>query len=96
MPGAAEPAAEAAAVPAADVAELDAGVPDADPVNELLELHPTAFNEQSYFYGTNIPGKPRRFLLNPLGRPKLLELMEGAVKGGYAGFFPGSDKESDR
>jgi cation diffusion facilitator CzcD-associated flavoprotein CzcO len=48
------------------------------------------FNEKSYFYGTNIPGKARRFLLNPLGRPKLLELMEAAVKSDYEGFFPGS------
>jgi cation diffusion facilitator CzcD-associated flavoprotein CzcO len=50
----------------------------------------SSFNEKSYFYGTNVPGKARRFLLNPLGRPKLLELMEAAVKGNYAGFFPGS------
>jgi len=46
------------------------------------------FNEKSYFYGTNIPGKARRFLLNPLGRPKLLELMEAAAKNDYEGFFP--------
>jgi cation diffusion facilitator CzcD-associated flavoprotein CzcO len=49
------------------------------------------FNEKSYFYGTNIPGKVRRFLLNSLGRPKLLELMEVAVKSDYAGFFPGQE-----
>jgi cation diffusion facilitator CzcD-associated flavoprotein CzcO len=55
----------------------------------------SSFNEKSYFYGTNVPGKARRFLLNPLGRPKLLELMEAAVKGNYAGFFPGS-QGSDR
>ena len=48
----------------------------------------SSFNETSYFYGTNIPGKARRFLLNPLGRPKLLELMETAVKNNYEGFFP--------
>jgi cation diffusion facilitator CzcD-associated flavoprotein CzcO len=46
------------------------------------------FNEKSYFFGTNIPGKPKAFLLNSLGRPKLLEMMEAAVKGDYAGFFP--------
>jgi cation diffusion facilitator CzcD-associated flavoprotein CzcO len=49
----------------------------------------SSFNERSYFYGANIPGKARRFLLNPLGRPKLLELMEAAIKNNYAGFFPG-------
>jgi cation diffusion facilitator CzcD-associated flavoprotein CzcO len=46
------------------------------------------FSRTSYFYGANIPGKARAFLLNPLGRPRLLELMEAAVKNGYAGFFP--------
>ena len=55
----------------------------------------SSFNEKSYFYGTNVPGKARRFLLNPLGRPKLLELMEAAVKSNHAGFFPGSEG-SDR
>ena len=61
-------------------------------VNEAaVTLSP--FNEKSYFYGTNIPGKARRFLLNSLGRPKLLELMEVAVKSDYAGFFPGQEGE---
>jgi cation diffusion facilitator CzcD-associated flavoprotein CzcO len=46
------------------------------------------FNEKSYFFGTNIPGKARAFLLNSLGRPKLLEMMETVVKSGYGGFFP--------
>ena len=46
------------------------------------------FNEKSYFFGTNIPGKPKAFLLNSLGRPKLLEMMEAAAKTDYAGFFP--------
>jgi hypothetical protein len=42
VPGAAEPAGEAAVVPAAAVAELEAVVPAADPVDELLELQPAA------------------------------------------------------
>ncbi|HEX4089128.1 MAG TPA: NAD(P)/FAD-dependent oxidoreductase [Trebonia sp.] len=46
------------------------------------------FNEKSYFFGSNIPGKAKAFLLNSLGRPKLLEIMEAAVKQDYAGFFP--------
>jgi cation diffusion facilitator CzcD-associated flavoprotein CzcO len=46
------------------------------------------FNEKSYFFGSNIPGKPKAFLLNSLGRPKLLEMMEAAAKTDYAGFFP--------
>ena len=46
------------------------------------------FNEQSYFFGSNIPGKAKAFLLNSLGRPKMLELMEAVAKSAYAGFFP--------
>jgi hypothetical protein len=45
LPGAAEPAGEAAVVPAAavaDAAELELAVPAADPVDELLELQPAA------------------------------------------------------
>ena len=56
-------------------------------VNEAA-ITMSPFNEKSYFFGTNIPGKPKAFLLNSLGRPKLLEMMEAAVKGDYAGFFP--------
>jgi cation diffusion facilitator CzcD-associated flavoprotein CzcO len=32
---------------------------------------PPSFTEKSYYFGTNIPGKPRRYLLNAGGRPKL-------------------------
>lgn len=31
------------------------------------------FGEKSYFFGTNIPGKPRKYLLNSGGRPKLFK-----------------------
>ena len=34
---------------------------------------PPSFGESSYFFGSNIPGKPRRYLLNSAGRPKLLK-----------------------
>jgi len=30
-----------------------------------------SFGESSYYFGTNIPGKPRKYLLNSAGRPKL-------------------------
>ncbi len=33
----------------------------------------SSFTEKSYYYGTNIPGKPRRYLLNSGGRPKLFK-----------------------
>ena len=45
------------------------------------------FIASSYFYGANVPGKPRRLLLNPRGRPKLLEVMAQVVDGGYQGFM---------
>jgi cation diffusion facilitator CzcD-associated flavoprotein CzcO len=54
---------------------------------DTIEVHPDAeerwtkmidteaaqspFGESSYFFGSNIPGKPRRYLLNSGGRPKL-------------------------
>jgi len=34
---------------------------------------PPSFGESSYYFGTNIPGKPRRYLLNAGGRPKLFK-----------------------
>jgi len=33
------------------------------------------FGEISYYFGTNIPGKPRKYLLNSGGRPKLLAIV---------------------
>ena len=44
------------------------------------------FSDKSYFFGTNVPGKPRRFLLNPAGRPKMMEMMADAVKDGYKAY----------
>jgi hypothetical protein len=38
-------------------------------VDRGAELAP--FGERSYFFGTNIPGKPKKYLLNSGGRPKL-------------------------
>ena len=35
-------------------------------------VRPPAFGPSSYYFGANIPGKPRRYLLNAAGRPKLL------------------------
>jgi len=52
-----------------------------DMVNTTAAMSP--FSEISYFYGTNIPGKPVRFLLNPAGRPKLLEMMAEVVANDY-------------
>ncbi|MFJ9089544.1 flavin-containing monooxygenase [Streptomyces sp. NPDC102384] len=51
-----------------------------------LAVH-SSFGEHSYFFGANIAGKPRSFLLNPGGRPKLREAMDEVLQSTYAGFF---------
>ncbi|OHV39134.1 MULTISPECIES: flavin-containing monooxygenase [Pseudofrankia] len=47
----------------------------------------STFVEHGQYYGTNVEGKPRRFLLNPAGRPALLRVMEKTVESGYSGFL---------
>ena len=44
------------------------------------------FGESSYFFGTNIPGKPRRYLLNSGGRPKLFSAIADVVENDYDAF----------
>jgi cation diffusion facilitator CzcD-associated flavoprotein CzcO len=47
---------------------------------------PPSFGESSYYFGTNIPGKPRRYLLNSAGRPKLLSEIAKVTDTDYAAF----------
>jgi cation diffusion facilitator CzcD-associated flavoprotein CzcO len=47
----------------------------------------SSFQERGQYYGGNTPGKPKRFLLNPGGRPKLDEFMTKAIESGYQGFL---------
>ena len=56
-----------------DTIEVDPAAEEAwtNMVNTRAGLYP--FGERSYFFGANIPGKPRRFLLNSGGRPKLFK-----------------------
>jgi hypothetical protein len=42
--------------------------------------------ENSYFFGANIPGKPRRYLINSAGRPKLFELVARERENDYKSF----------
>jgi cation diffusion facilitator CzcD-associated flavoprotein CzcO len=51
------------------------------------------FGESSYFFGTNIPGKPRRYLLNSGGRPKLFKEIARVIQNDYEAFrlSPSSD-----
>ena len=44
------------------------------------------FGESSYFFGTNIPGKPRKYLLNSGGRPKLFKEIARVINDDYKAF----------
>ncbi|WP_420639725.1 flavin-containing monooxygenase [Candidatus Poriferisocius sp.] len=44
------------------------------------------FGEGSYYFGANIPGKPRKYLLNSGGRPKLFKEFERVRATDYAAF----------
>jgi cation diffusion facilitator CzcD-associated flavoprotein CzcO len=45
-----------------------------------------SFGESSYYFGTNIPGKPRKYLLNSAGRPKLLAEIAKVTETDYEAF----------
>lgn len=45
------------------------------------------FEEHSYFYGANVEGKARSYLLNSGGRAKLRQTLADAVESEYAGFL---------
>jgi cation diffusion facilitator CzcD-associated flavoprotein CzcO len=45
-----------------------------------------SFGESSYYFGTNIPGKPRKYLLNSAGRPKLFAMIADIVENDYKSF----------
>ncbi|HEV3132182.1 MAG TPA: NAD(P)/FAD-dependent oxidoreductase [Acidimicrobiales bacterium] len=45
-----------------------------------------SFGESSYYFGANIPGKPRKYLLNSAGRPKLFAVIADVVDNDYKAF----------
>ena len=45
-----------------------------------------SFGESSYYFGSNIPGKPRKYLLNSAGRPKLLTEIDKVTQSDYEAF----------
>ena len=47
---------------------------------------PLAFGESSYYFGANIPGKPKRYLLNSAGRPKLFSVIADVIANDYDSF----------
>jgi uncharacterized protein (TIGR02246 family) len=62
-----------------------------DAWNAMIEKYRaySSFIEHGQYYGANVAGKPRRFLLNPGGRPKLRQMMDDVVANGYEGFLSG-------
>ncbi len=46
----------------------------------------SSFGEISYYFGTNIPGKPKKYLLNSGGRPKLASMVAEVVSSDYQAF----------
>jgi hypothetical protein len=46
----------------------------------------TTFGTIGQYVGSNIPGKPRRYLLNTGGRPKLFEVIADVVANDYRAF----------
>jgi len=45
-----------------------------------------SFGEISYYFGSNIPGKPRKYLLNSAGRPKLFTEIHKVLESDYQAF----------
>src|SRR5204862_1190363 len=49
-------------------------------------VKPPSFGPSSYYFGANIPGKPRRYLLNSAGRPKLFSVIAEVKESDYKSF----------
>ena len=47
---------------------------------------PPSFGESSYYFGSNVPGKPRKYLLNSAGRPKLFKEIAKVRDNDYSAF----------
>jgi len=54
------------------------------------------FGERSYFFGSNIPGKPRKYLLNSGGRPKLFKEIARVIDTDYKAFRLSSARSPSR
>ena len=57
---------------------------------------PLSFGESSYYFGTNIPGKPKRYLLNSGGRPKLFSVIADVIANDYDSFTFSGDRPDGR
>jgi cation diffusion facilitator CzcD-associated flavoprotein CzcO len=69
-----------------DVIEVDP-VAEQEWMDKITESEPASiFLDSSYFYGSNIPGKPVRQLLNPTGRWTLQEMIAAVAANDYSTF----------
>ncbi len=69
-----------------DVIEVDPAAEDGWSAMIERNVSRQSFTEKSYYFGTNIPGKPRRFLLNSGGRPKLHREIAKVKESDYKAF----------
>ena len=69
-----------------DTIEVDAAAEDKWTAMVDRGAADAPFGESSYFFGTNIPGKPRKYLLNSGGRPKLFKEIDKVVESDYKSF----------
>lgn len=53
---------------------------------DIAATMPPSFGESSYYFGSNIPGKPRKYLLNAGGRPKLFKEIDRVRASDYDAF----------
>jgi cation diffusion facilitator CzcD-associated flavoprotein CzcO len=70
-----------------DTIEVDPAAEDewTSMIDRVAKL-PPSFGEKSYYFGTNIPGKPVRYLLNAGGRPKLFKEIGKVRESDYKAF----------
>jgi len=69
-----------------DTIEVDAAAEDKWTAMVDRGAADAPFGESSYFFGTNIPGKPRKYLLNSGGRPKLFKEIDKVIESDYKSF----------
>jgi len=69
-----------------DVIEVDAAAEDKWTAMVDRGAADAPFGEKSYFFGSNIPGKPRKYLLNSGGRPKLFKEIDKVIRNDYKSF----------
>jgi len=68
---------------------IEVGAAAEDKWTDMIDRWATrapSFGESSYYFGSNIPGKPRKYLLNSAGRPKLFTEIAKVIETDYQAF----------